>query len=209
MLNHSVLRPAIGLPFAGLIVFGLFSFMERMVSVEFAPPEVSPQRMLEAFVAPEPEDQDVHEVSLEPEKLELADRPPPPPKQAAGTPDIDLPVPQFDGAVPGRLDIVRLDQMPLSPVAINEREAQPIRPPVPVYPRRAAERSLEGRCDVQFDVDVRGRPHNIQAACSDRIFVREAEAAVSRVQFVPKIQRGRPVERQNVVYPLEFRLKGG
>ena len=35
---------------------------------------------------------------------------------------------------------------------------------------------------------------------------REAERAVSRVEFAPKIIRGQAAERRNVVYPLEFTL---
>ncbi|MBR9834458.1 MAG: TonB family protein, partial [Alphaproteobacteria bacterium] len=92
------------------------------------------------------------------------------------------------------------------PVAISDRDAQPIRPPLPTYPTRAAERGVEGSCDVRFDVDTRGRPYNVQATCTDNVFKREAERAVSRVEFAPKIVRGAAAERKNVVYPLEFKL---
>ena len=92
------------------------------------------------------------------------------------------------------------------PVAISDRDAQPIRPPAPSYPQRAAERGTEGSCDVRFDVDTRGRPYNISATCTDSVFKREAERAVSKVEFAPKIIRGKAAERRNVVYPLEFKL---
>ena len=94
----------------------------------------------------------------------------------------------------------------IDPVAISDRDAQPIRPPVPTYPSRAAERGIEGSCDVRFDVDTRGEPYNVTADCTDRVFKREAERAVSRVEFAPKIIRGQAAERRNVVYPLEFTL---
>ena len=57
-------------------------------------------------------------------------------------------------------------------------------------------------------MDTRGRPYNVEASCTDSVFKREAERAVSRVEFAPKIVRGQPAERRNVVYPLEFQLDG-
>ena len=71
----------------------------------------------------------------------------------------------------------------------------------------AAERGIEGSCDVRFDVDTRGKPYNVEADCTDRVFKREAERAVSRVEFAPKIIRGQAAERRNVVYPLQFTLE--
>ncbi|HAW53392.1 MAG TPA: energy transducer TonB, partial [Hyphomonas sp.] len=44
------------------------------------------------------------------------------------------------------------------------------------------------------------------ATCTDSVFKREAERAVSKVEFAPKIIRGKAAERRNVVYPLEFKL---
>jgi protein TonB len=38
------------------------------------------------------------------------------------------------------------------------------------------------------------------------VFKSEAERAVSKVEFAPKIVRGKAVERRNVVYPLEFNI---
>jgi TonB family protein len=88
----------------------------------------------------------------------------------------------------------------------SDRDARPIRPPVPSYPQRAQQRGLSGSCDVRFDVDPRGKPYNVAATCTDAVFKTEAERAVSEVEFVPKIVDGKAVERLNVVYPLEFNL---
>jgi protein TonB len=60
---------------------------------------------------------------------------------------------------------------------------------------------------VRFDVDTRGKPYNVSATCTDSIFKAEAERAVGRVEFAPKIVRGKAVERRNVVYPLEFNIQ--
>jgi protein TonB len=100
-----------------------------------------------------------------------------------------------------------MKSLAIDPVAVSDRDAQPIRPPTPSYPQRAQERGLSGNCDVRFDVDTRGKPYNIAATCSDAVFKSEAERAVSRVEFAPKIVRGKAVERRNVVYPLEFNIQ--
>ena len=60
---------------------------------------------------------------------------------------------------------------------------------------------------MRFDVDTRGKPYNVQATCTDSVFKSEAERSVGRVEFAPKIVRGKPVERRNVVYPLEFNIE--
>lgn len=95
---------------------------------------------------------------------------------------------------------------PVSP-EYPDRDAQPIQPPIPMYPVRAAERGIEGKCEVHFDVDNTGVPYNIDARCTDPVFEREAERAVSKAKYAPKIVNDMPVERKGVVYPIQFRLQ--
>lgn len=83
----------------------------------------------------------------------------------------------------------------------------PIGHPIFTYPSRAMEQGLEGNCAVSFSVDTRGRPYDVNAECSDTIFRREAVRAVSRMKFLPAVtENGRPGERENVIYPVEFGL---
>ena len=119
---------------------------------------------------------------------------------------MNLPTPQIQGAAPARIDVGNVSNFAMDTVIVSDRDAQPIRPPVPTYPSRAAERGIEGSCEVRFDVDTRGKPKNIVADCTDRLFVREAERAVEKVEFAPKIIKGKAVERANVVYPIDFNL---
>jgi protein TonB len=208
MFSNPIIRLVIGIPLAAIVVFALFTFMYKMISQDYEQPEDVAQRTLER-ITPADENQEVRTRQRnKPQRMNSADKPPPPPKMSASRSDIDLPTPNIQGAAPTELNVDRLDSLAIDPVAISDRDAQPIRAPVPTYPQRAAERGTEGTCDVRFDVDTRGRPYNVQANCSDSIFKREAERAVSRVEFAPKIVRGQPAERRNVVYPLEFRLDG-
>ena len=206
MFTNPIIRLLIGVPLAAIVVYLLFTFMYNMINQEYQQPEDVEQRVLER-ITPSEENQEVRTRDRnKAQKIESADKPPPPPKMSATSSDIDLPTPNIQGSAPTELNVERLDSLAVDPVAVSDRDAQPIRPPVPTYPQRAAERGIEGSCDVRFDVDTRGRPYNVSASCTDSIFKREAERAVNRVEFAPKIVRGQPAERKNVVYPLEFQL---
>ncbi len=206
MFTNPIIRIIIGIPAAVVVVYGLFAFMNVAISRDFVEPDQAEQRTLEA-ITPQREAEDVRSRSRSrPQRLASADKPPPPPKLTSSRSDIDLPTPNIQGSAPTELNFDRVTNLAIDPVAISDRDAQPIRPPVPTYPQRALERGTEGSCDVRFDVDVRGRPYNVRATCSDSVFRREAERAVSRVEFAPKIIRGQAAERKNVIYPLTFSL---
>ncbi|WP_291075840.1 energy transducer TonB [Hyphomonas sp.] len=206
MLNNPLLRLVIALGIAVPIVYALFMLMNYLISVKEVKLDQSEQRVLSA-ITPQQQDSDVRvRQRSKPKRLDSAQKPPPPPKVSATKSQIDLPTPRIEGAAPTDLNLGRMDSLAIDPVAISDRDAQPIRPPTPSYPQRAAERGTEGSCEVRFDVDTRGRPYNISATCTDNVFRREAERAVSKVEFAPKIIRGQAAERKNVVYPLEFKL---
>ena len=206
MLNNPLLRLVIALGIAVPIVYALFMLMNYLISVKEVRLDESEQRVLSA-ITPQQQDSDVRvRQRSKPKRIDSAQKPPPPPKVSATKSQIDLPTPRIEGAAPTDLNLGRMDTLAIDPVAISDRDAQPIRPPTPSYPQRAAERGTEGSCEVRFDVDTRGRPYNITATCTDNVFKREAERAVSKVEFAPKIIRGQAAERKNVVYPLEFKL---
>ncbi|MEM8615630.1 MAG: TonB family protein [Pseudomonadota bacterium] len=208
MFANPLVRLGIGIPAAVLITFGLFQFMNWAISGDYEEPDDIREFTLEA-ITPQVEEQQVQRrARSKPRRTNTADQPPPPPKFSANKSDIDLPTPTIQGAAPTEVPTTRLNTLAIDPIAISDRDAQPIRPPVPTYPSRAAERGIEGSCDVKFDVDTRGKPYNVEAECTDRVFQREAIRAVSRVEFAPKIVRGKAAERRNVVYPLEFKLDG-
>lgn len=208
MFQSAVLRPVLGLPLAGLVVLGLFSFMQKMIDSDFVPPEEKPHRDLQVLVAA-PHDPDRPIIrDRKPKPLDVADRPPPPPKLRAGPTDIDLPMQDFSGSVPGRLEVGRLGDMTFDTIVIDARDAKPISPPLPTYPQELASRQIEGDCEVRFSVDTRGRPFDVEAACTHPGFQREAERAVSKVLFAPMLRKGQAMERRNVIYPIAFRLDG-
>lgn len=206
MLNNSLIRIALGVPAAAAIVYGLFIFMGWLISAEFDPDTAVETRTIER-ITPEERTEDVRAKSRsKPKRLASADKPPPPPKLSATKSDVNLPTPQIQGSAPTAVKFDRVQSLDINPVAISDRDATPIRPPVVTYPSRAAERGTEGECTVTFNVDVRGRPYDVKADCTDSVFRREAVRAVSKVEFAPKVVKGQARERRNVVYPLVFQL---
>ncbi len=207
MFNSPFMRILIATAIAIPIVLAIFFLMNALISVKELNLETGEQRVL-AAITPQKQDSDVRtRLRAKPQRIEAAAKPPPPPKQSATKSSINLPTPRIDGAVPQNLDLGRMKSLAIDPVAVSDRDAQPIRPPTPSYPQRAQERGLSGSCDVRFDVDTRGKPYNVSATCTDSVFKTEAERAVGRVEFAPKIVRGKAVERRNVVYPLEFNIQ--
>ena len=207
MFNSPFLRLVVAFAIAVPIVYLLFILMSSLINVTEIRVDKGEQRVLSA-ITPQQQDSEIRtRQRSKPRRLDSAAKPPPPPKVSATKSQINLPTPRIAGAAPTELNLGRMQSLAIDPVAISDRDAQPIRPPTPSFPQRAAERGIEGTCDVRFDVDTRGRPYNVQAACSNDMFTREAERAVSRVEFAPKIIRGKAAERKNVVYPLEFKLQ--
>jgi periplasmic protein TonB len=207
MFNTPMGRFLVSAVIAAPIAVLIFLAMNLLISVDEISIDAKETRVLSA-ITPQANDSDVRtRQRAKPQRIDSSAKPPPPPKQSATKSSINLPTPKIEGAVPQNLDLGRMKSLAIDPVAVSDRDAQPIRPPTPSYPQRAQERGLSGNCDVRFDVDTRGKPYNISANCSDDVFKTEAERAVSRVEFAPKIVRGKAVERRNVVYPLEFNIE--
>lgn len=205
MFQHLMVRSGIGLPAAALIVWALFSFMTSIIRTEFIPPEPQIARDLTAFVMPPAEKQLQQFDRTPPARISVL-VPPPLPTIAGVVSDVGLPSVTLDASPPATVDSGVLDALNISPVMYANRIAVPLSPPAPVYPQKLATRSIEGNCEVRFDLDERGRPFNVSATCTHDGFVREAIRSIRKVQFAPEIVDGRAQIRQNVVYPFEFRL---
>lgn len=206
MLKHVLLRTGTGLPVAAGIVWGLFAFMSAMIANDFVPPVQEEARELSAFAFPDIDGPLKPKERKPPERLDLATPPPALPRLASAKPAMGLPVIDF-GAPDAQLPRSGLlNALDVSPVRMANRIVQPLSPPAFAYPQALASRGVEGDCNIRLDVDAAGRPYNIEAQCSHAGFRREAERAVRRVQFAPKIVDGQPRAQENVIYPVEFRL---
>ncbi len=206
MLNNKLLRILVGFPLAAGITYLLYVFMLSAITKDEVTLAEQSQRELGLIT---PKDL-VKEISLKRPKLSKeidSDRkPPPPPKVTVRNSDIDMPAITIDGK-PATIQKIDPSDLIDKSIFSTNRKAKPISTPVPMYPRRAAERGLEGDCNVTFDVSRRGEPFNVTASCSNKVFVNEAVRAVSKAKFAPKIVNGVSKVFENAVYPLQFRLQ--
>ena len=190
---------------AAIITTGLFLGMQALVQAEgFEAPDIEP-RVLASFTVdfdepPEPF-RDLRVI-----RLPDAVTPPPAPAPMKPGDALDFDPIHLTGRAPGAAEIGRMEPISFPSSALRDRDARPIRQPILTYPIKAAERGIEGTCEVRMDVTPQGRPYNVVATCTNGLFVSEAERAVSRVEFLPKLSNGEAMARKNVIYPLEFKL---
>jgi len=69
-----------------------------------------------------------------------------------------------------------------------------------------AEQGITGECKATLDVSREGLPINVTADCTHPGFIEVTIASAKTLRFEPKIQDGKPVIRQGVVYPIAFEL---
>lgn len=92
--------------------------------------------------------------------------------------------------------------------APSDRDIQPIVRIPPQYPRRAAERGLEGYVDLRFSISVAGGVINpVVIFSTSSIFNRAAIRAVEKWKYNPKIVDGAAEERHGVEVRITFELE--
>ncbi|MEO0549923.1 MAG: TonB family protein [Pseudomonadota bacterium] len=197
----------VGIP-AAFTTFALFLGMTVAIETDgYTAPEVEPRELIKIALPKE-----IHETIFTrdpaPVRQETV-QPPALPKQRPISTATTLPLDYTDWLPSTDLNPDIVKTVVQTPAAIGERIAQPIAPPIVVYPPRAIDRGIEGTCEVMFDVSLQGQPFNVKPACTDRVFEREAKRAIEKVSFMPHIRDGQPVERRAVVYPIEFKLDDG
>ncbi len=197
---------AVAIP-ASVITASLFMAMQNLVEVDdFSPPELTAYELIEFQPIEIDEPEIIRETRLD--RPKVVDMPPKAPPLVNEIKNMDQAFDGYSGTTPA--DYGKAEFKPILPKrvsAIRMRDIQPITPPVPIYPRRAAEKGLEGDCSVYLGVSVRGEPFNVNAECTHYLFESAAQRAVEKVKFVPQIRDGLPVTVTGVVYPLEFRLE--
>lgn len=193
---------------AAIMTGGLFLAMQNLIRVDdFSPPEMTVYD-LPAYVDQNVPDEERRPETVKPIPLDPITPPPQPPKLASHVDNPKLPLSNYAGALPadyGAGNTVRLKPINISSIPL--RDLQPLTPPVPVYPSRAAAEGREGTCDVYFRVSPQGQPFDVRAECTHRDFVKAAENAVKKVRFAPKIHLGRALTVTGVVYPIEFQME--
>jgi protein TonB len=201
----SIIRLVGGVPIAALVTLALFLLMRQLIWVEEVTFDDRPEEFNLTI------DEVVEEIEIARrettiDQIDQIDPPPPPPqieRQAAEQPTEGLST--VIGAIP-EFDQPSLNSNNIS-FSVSDRDAQPLVRIEPQYPPRAAERGVEGTCDVTFDVAPDGSPFNIRILqCDSSLFERASIRAVERWRYNPKIQDGVAVARTGVQTQFIFQL---
>ncbi|XBQ15007.1 MAG: TonB family protein [Oceanicaulis sp.] len=203
----SIIRLLIGVPIAGAITFLLFMLMQALIFTDEVTLEDAGDELM-ISISEEVEEVQVRQRDVTLDDVDQVEPPPPPPeieRQAAETPSEDMST--IVGEIPAFEEpSLTGDNISFS---VSDRDAQPLVRIEPEYPVRAAERGVEGTCDVTFDVTPDGVTTNIRIlSCDSSLFERAAIRAVERWRYQPKIVEGTAVRRTGVVTQFNFQLDG-
>ena len=207
MFSSPLVRLAIGIPAAIIISIALFLLMERPIRIDEVTLETNSSRGLRNIFAEKSTLDNVRSTRKSIDKMNKAKKPPPPPKMFAGKTSVDLPKANISGATPTEIKFERVTNIDVGAVSVNDRDAQPIKPPnIGPIMRKMEQVGKSAECEVSLDVDVNGKPFNVHAKCNVSSYESAAEASVKQAEFAPKTVKGQRVERRGVVYPFELRM---
>jgi len=201
----SLIRLIGGVPIAALITLVLFLLMRQLIWVDEVTFDERPEE-INLNIDEVVEELEISRRETTIDQIDQIDPPPPPPqieRQAAEQPTEGLSA--VIGTIP-EFDQPSLNSNNIS-FSVSDRDAQPLVRIEPQYPPRAAERGVEGSCDVQFDVSPDGAPYNIRILrCDSSLFERASIRAVERWRYNPRIQDGVAVARTGVQTQFIFQL---
>jgi len=153
-------------------------------------------------------DETVQRKSSKPSKPPLPKTPPPAPPQ----PKMDDVSPQAE-----KLDIVEVDisaDIELSAdgfsLSAGEGDYLPIIKVAPIYPRRAANRGIEGFVVVEFTVTTKGTVKDvkiIESKPTSSIFHKAAKRAALKFKYKPRVVNGKAIEVPGVRNLIRFKLE--
>jgi len=191
---------------AGVVTFGLFFLMQALVvTEEVVLSDIQQIRILDVVQV----DQE-QEPKREETKVERPDEPEAPP------PDVDIPS-SASNVAGGGLNFGRLamntDLSATGPSlgAPTDGDYLPLVRISPEYPRRAAERGIEGYVIVELTVTPDGTTRDISVVEADPqgYFDRAAIRAAEKFKYKPKVVNGQPVTVEGVRYLFTFELDEG
>ncbi|WP_430459629.1 energy transducer TonB [Thalassolituus sp. LLYu03] len=204
MMQSSMLRFGAALAVALVATFAVFWVMQSLISSGGSVLNTQDFGKIQSFVMNKPDD-DVQTKERKPQK---------PPTPPAEPPKPDMPRPDVAKADTSNFDVGGFDMG--TDLAVDaglgggtgDGEYLPIVKVAPNYPRRAAQKGIEGYVVVEFTVTTLGTvadPHVIEAD-PQGIFDREALAAVSKFKYKPKMENGKPLEVKGVRNIIRFEL---
>lgn len=202
----SLIRLIVSVPIAAVVTFLLFTLMQILIFEDSVPLDDAGDE-LRISIADRVEDISVRDRTVTVDDVDQVEPPPPPPqieRQRADQPSESM------STVVGGLPEFDRPQLAGGDISfdVSDRDAQPLVRIPPNYPPRAAERGIEGRCEVTFDVTPDGNPTNVRIlSCSNSVFERETIRAVERWRYEPRLQDGVAQWRRGVVTHFDYNLR--
>jgi len=203
-MHSSLLRFGAALAIAAVATFAVFWMMQSLISSGGSVLNEQDYGRIQNFVMSKPDD-DVRTKDRKPQK------PPVPPQEP---PKPDMPAPDIAKADTSAFDIGGFDLGADLNVdagltgGSGDGEYLPIVKVAPTYPRRAAQKGIEGYVVVEFTVTTLGTvidPRVIEAD-PPGIFDRAAMQAVTKFKYKPKMENGKPLEVKGVRNIIRFEL---
>ncbi|WP_221799107.1 energy transducer TonB [Oceanobacter mangrovi] len=201
----SLLRWSGALAVAAVATFAVFWVMQSLINSGGSVLNEQDYGRLQSFVMDKPDDE-VQTKERKPEKPPVAQKEPPKPEM----PKPEVAKANTEGFDVGGFDIgADLNVDAGLSGGGGDGEYLPIVKVAPNYPRRAAQKGIEGYVVVEFTVTTLGTVTNpvVIEAAPPSIFDREALAAVKKFKYKPKIVNGKPVEVSGVRNIIRFELE--
>ncbi|RMF09291.1 MAG: energy transducer TonB [Alphaproteobacteria bacterium] len=190
---------------AALVTFGLFYLMQLLIATgEKAIVDKVVGYRVEIGEVKRQEETRTKE--RKPEKPEEPEAPP----EAPDIPEVDTSKPQDAMDMSFQMGAAKLDiGTGMQVGAPTDGDYLPIVRVQPQYPRRAAERGIEGYVIVELTVTEAGTTTDIRVveAQPEGIFDRAAIRAAEKFKYKPKVVNGKPVPVSGVLYQFTFELE--
>lgn len=199
----SYIRAIFSVFFAAAITFALFSLMTFLIEMNSTKPDDKPAPKIPDFTMPDVK-VEARQQARKPEEPPEVDEPPPEvPDQVIDTPDIDMAVNMSQPVAKSGITIG-------GPGSIaTDGEYLPIVKVAATYPRRAAQRGLEGYCTVGYTVTTTGATRDpYEVDCPQKVFLRSSLKAAMKFKYKPRVIDGVAIEVPNVKNKFTFTMGG-
>jgi protein TonB len=199
------IRWLISLGLGALITIVLFYFMQALIaSGGELQQTVNVIRIVDATM-PEIVMEVVREVER-PQEIQPIDNPPP------EVPDRNIDMDNGGSDLNISREVVNVDlglDIGGATLGVSDGEMLPLVNIQPTYPTRAAQRGIEGWCQVAFTVTETGGVTDIRVVDADPpgMFDQASMRAAERFRFQPRVVNGQPVPVPNVQYVFRFQLE--
>ena len=200
-MESSLVRTAISILLAIVMVVALFLIMRTLIDGNFVNPEVDDRMVAELVRLPD--DIELQNSTPKPDKAEDPEEPPP--DMEMEQLDVNMDVDIQNVAPRANINI----SIGTGTMAQGDGEYLPIVKVAPIYPRRAQTRGISGYCIVEYTVTTSGAIRDPRAVdCQPSgVFDKASVKASLKFKYKPRVVDGEPIEvagvRNKFTYELE------